>query len=238
MTKSTISLFIALCITVVLNAQTIPTTPNDSVSVTATQTDEFEPTDAHIEVINSGNTSTTFTWMLKDYTAPSVWELKLCDNNNCYDLLLNPGPYESLTVLAGDTMDMKFQFSAHCTAGIGNANVIIYVTGDSANTATMLNYKANLAVNCPNGVSELTAPAFKVTPNPFQSSFSIAGFSSTQDFRFEVYDLTGRLVESETSMDNNSVEVKMPSAPAGSYILRAINSKGEVVSNSKVQKVN
>src|SRR5687767_9109224 len=107
-------LFVSLSLS--LSAQKLITIPNDSSFVTSVVVDEFELTDVHIYVKNNTPDSVTVTWQMLNYTGPSQWTLGLCDNFNCYDMLLNPGPYESLYILAGDTMDMKFQFAAHCVA--------------------------------------------------------------------------------------------------------------------------
>jgi len=141
--KKLYTTFIALLFITLGHAQQLIVVPNDSSAITDVVTDGFQPYDAHLEIINNTGTPASVTWGLIDYTTPNQWELKLCDNNNCYDLLLSPGPHVSLSVPAGDTIDMKAQFTSHCVAGTGSMNVYAYVTGgDSATTAVRLNYKA------------------------------------------------------------------------------------------------
>lgn len=220
------------------SAQSIGVTPNDSASVTANAPDEFEPIDVHIHVINNYGQATSFMWMMKDYTAPQQWELKLCDNNNCYDLLIGAPLHESLEVAAGDSMDMKFQYSPHCVSGTGNTNVIIYVTGDSAATAVTLNYKADLTATCATAVIELAPNALRLFPNPVKNTFTVTGLENTGNLSFEVYDLKGAVVPSKfVNATSSTIEISIDGLPAGTYVLKAIDGNGKVIGSSRLNKI-
>src|SRR4051812_25567292 len=109
--KKYYSLLLLLTIMVVsVHAQHLICMPSDSAEITANVTDEFDPNDIHLHLRNTTSGPVTVTWGMVNYTAPVGWEIKLCDNNNCYDLLIHAGPYVSNTILAGDTMDFKFQY--------------------------------------------------------------------------------------------------------------------------------
>jgi hypothetical protein len=210
--------------------------PNDSATITAQQIDEFEPTDVHIELINNSANAITITWRMKDYVAPSSWELKLCDNNNCYDLLIGNPVHESLTVGAGDTMDMKFQFTAHCIAGSASANVIAYVTGDSANTAVVLNYQANLTVTCVNGINDIATGKTSIFPNPANNNILVS--SSTTAISFcRIFDNTGREIQPKLISNSNSgVNINIENIDNGVYYVQSFDEKGKMISTSKFVK--
>lgn len=238
MKKKTFTLCLFVLATACSMAQSIGVTPNDSVAVTANAPDEFEPVDVHIHVINNYGQATSFMWKMLDYTAPQQWELKLCDNNNCYDLLLDNSLRESLTVNAGDSMDMKFQYSAHCATGLGNANIIIYVTGDSAATAVTLNYKADLTSTCATAVVELAPNTLRLFPNPVKSSFTVTGLENTGNLSFEVYDLKGAAVPSKfVNATSSTIEISIEGQPAGTYVLKVMNEAGNVIGSSRLNKI-
>lgn len=235
--KKLISLLVLFWTIYFGHAQTIGVSPNDSVYVTANVADEFDPVDAHIHVFNYLKGPVSYTWMMTDYTAPSQWELKLCDNNNCYDLLIGNPVHESLVVATGDSMDMKFQFSPHCVDGFGNANVVIYATGDSALTAINLNYQANLTTSCLNGISTITTSTITLYPNPVKQSFTVTGLPNTSGLTFEVIDMKGSVVACQIKANNNNVEISIPEAAAGEYVLKVLAQNGTIVATSKLHKV-
>lgn len=221
------------------NAQQLIVSPNDSAEISANVYDEFEPNDVHIKLINNTGNSTTVTWGMINYTAPAQWEVKLCDNNNCYDLLLNGGPYESLPVAAGDTIDMKFQYTAHLVTGTGSTNVYAYVTGDSANSAVFLNYKANLTYT-PSGIADnFSIENLKLYPNPVQGSFVVSGLENAAELSFKVYDVKGAVVKTEArNISDAQTEILTGNLPVGDYILKASDSSGKVTGTSRFTKTN
>ncbi len=238
MKKSYICLSILVGSILFSHSQGIITIPSDTSVASGTITDEFDPQDIHLEVKNNTVNSQTFSWMLKDYSTPSTaWEVKLCDNNNCYDLLLNPGPYVSLNVSPGDTMDFKFQFSPHCISGTGDADVLVWLTGDSANTARMIHFTANLVANCPNAVKDISASNLILFPNPVNGTFTVSGLPDAGNLSFEVYNLKGELVKSKAnSTVGDQIEISIETLAKGTYILKVADEKGHIVATSKLNK--
>jgi len=233
---STILLLVAIVF--FSNSQSLIPTPNDSAEITAVVTDPFDPYDVHIEVVNNSNGAILINWGLSSFVAPNDWELKLCDNNNCYDLLINPGPFTSLSVAPHDTMDMKFQFTSHCNAGSGSANVYAYVMGDSANSVIFLNYKANLSSNCASGIGETPMAHLSVSPNPVKSTFAVYDLENAGNLSFQVYDMKGAAVISEIkSATTSSIEISVEKLPAGLYVLKAFDKQGRLAGISRLSKV-
>ncbi len=236
MKKSIFFLFLSIS-TFFAQAQLVVTSPNDSLHENITQTDEFATADIHIHVLNTGNNNVTYTWELKNYQAPAGWGVAICDNNNCYDLLINAGPYESLVVTPGGSMDMKMQFAPYCIGGSAWSDVVIYVTGDSANTAVVLHYSTDLTASCPSGIAAVQKANMNVYPNPFQSSFMVSGLENAGNVSFSVYDLKGALVPAEVKSSTTSAfEISMPQAAPGTYVLKAIDASGKLIASSSITK--
>ena len=221
------------------SAQSIIAVPNDSATINDVAIDEFTPNEIHIELVNNTNTATRFFWGMLNYTAPAIWEVKLCDNNNCYDLLIGDPQHVSLSVPAHDTMDFKFQYTAHCVAGTGNTNVYAYLEGDSANTVIHLNYKANLTASCVNGIVENTPfSKLKLFPNPVKNSFTVSGLENVGNLSFEVYDIKGAAVKSKiTNASTSEIEISVLNLPKGEYVLKAFDATGKVAGNARLSKI-
>ncbi|MDW8418096.1 MAG: T9SS type A sorting domain-containing protein [Chitinophagales bacterium] len=199
-------LFLALLIAVVGNGQSIIPTPNDSASASATITDPLQDIDIHIWLINNTNSSVEFTWLLKDYSTPAGWDVKCCDNNNCYYLLLNPGPFVTLPVGAGDTMDMKFQFTTYCKSGTGTANMVVYLDGDSANTDLMLHFRGNATVNCANSITDITDRQVSFFPNPAADVVTVQSQGGNFS-EYEIRQLNGTVAAGGTMDGNGQISV-------------------------------
>jgi hypothetical protein len=236
MKKNCLILLLLTAAAFTAHSQQLLFTPNDSAEISAIVTDEWEPNDVHLGLVNNTANPITVTWGMLNYTAPVGWEVKLCDNNNCYDLLINSGPYESSSIPAGDTMDFKFQYTAHLITGTGSTNVYAYVTGDSAGTAVVLNYKANLTFV--SGIADdFPRNNLRVFPNPVQHSFVVDGMVDAKRASYAVYDLKGALVDSRTKTTNKGAEISIETLPAGEYILKAFDETGKVTGSSRLNKV-
>ncbi len=223
----------------IAQAQVVVVSPNDSASVSATITDEYTPAEVHIHVINNANFQQAINWKMVNVNLPSQsWEAKLCDNVNCYDLLINSGPYTSAYIPAHDSMDTKFQFTAHCIDGTADCNVVFFIDGDSANTAVVVNYKATITNNCNTGINEVGTTSLHVYPNPVKNSFTVKGIETAGNLSFEVYDLQGRLAKSDVvSASSTEIEISIATLSPGAYILKAINQSGKVVATSQLNKI-
>lgn len=220
------------------NAQAFIGSPNDSAFLNTSVPDQYTPAEVHIHLINNTGQGQQISWALVNYTIPTpAWEVALCDNVNCYDMKINPGPHLSNTVAAGDSMDTKFQFTAHCVNGTGECNIAFWIDGDSANTVKVLNYKAQIFNECVNAVTEIKKNSLHLYPNPVQHSFIVSGLENAGNLEFEVYDLQGRLAESQvTGASAGTVEISIANLPAGSYVLKAIDKNGQVVATSQLSK--
>lgn len=233
MTKIYLTFLIAFAGFFQLNAQQLLVTPSDSVAVTGSPADGFDAVDAHIYLVNNGKGSITVTWQLQAYTAPTAWELFLCDNANCYDLLQGSPVHESLTVLEGDTLDMKFQYVSHCVTGTGMADVVAYVTGDSVGTAVTLNYKAELTPTCVNSISTIQNNQIKLFPNPVNDIVNLRDLSDVSTVR--ISDVTGRVYQS-LQVVSQDMSISVKELPAGAYILTAFDKAGAVIGNQRFTK--
>lgn len=239
MKKIFLAAFLILVLLNVTLAQNILITPNDSIAISANSTDEWDILEAHIHIVNNTPNATTYTWRMTGYTAPvPPWELKLCDNHLCYDLLIGNPVHVSYPVNAYDSMDMKFQFSPHCVAGTGDVNVSVYDNNDSTNTIYMLNYRADFTVSCPSAVPTIAKSSLKIFPNPVQNIFTVSGLENAGNLAFEVYDLKGVAVPCEVKTGTGSaIHISVEKLPAGVYVLKAFDKAGNMTGTARLTKV-
>ena len=117
-------------------------------------------------------------------------------------------------------------------------NVYAYVTGDSANSVVILNYKAALATNCLSGIAATSPIHLDMHPNPVHNSFVVTGIKDAANLSFEVYDMKGTNVKSEVKdASNTQIEISVETLSKGSYILKAFEGSGKVVGTSRLIKV-
>lgn len=218
-------------------AQSLVAIPNDSTETSGIATDIYEPTSAHIYIKQNTASGTSISWRMVDFTAPTGWGVQMCDNNNCYDMLLNPGPYNSLAVPAGDTLDMKFEFVSGGIDGSGTADFVAYIDGDSASTAIAIHYKINIDAQI-TSVSELVNQAIKLYPNPIQNSFVISGLEQG-NYSYEVFDMKGSLMTTYIKNANSTeIEIGAEGLTPGVYVLKVSNGEGKIVATSQLTKMN
>jgi hypothetical protein len=218
-------------------AQLLVAIPDDSTEVSGIATDIYEPTSAHLYIQQNTGSGTSISWRLVDFVAPSGWGVQMCDNNNCYDMLLNPGPYNSLSVADGDTMDMKFEFVSGGIDGSGTAHFVAYIDGDSANSSIDLHYKINIDAQI-TSVNEVAKSAIKLYPNPVQNSFVVSGLAQG-NYSFEVFDMKGSLMTTYMkSVTSNAIEIGAENLTPGVYVLKVNDASGNVIATSQLIKAN
>jgi hypothetical protein len=76
---------------------------------------------------------------------------------------------------------------------------------------------------------------FKIYPNPTYGDFSIEYGDSQNSLTFSLYSITGKLILSENSKNASTIKLNIDK-PAGTYILKIINAKGEVTFTKIVKK--
>jgi hypothetical protein len=101
------------------------------------------------------------------------------------------------------------------------------ITLEGTNSDTTITYSSN-----PLGIQNVANETIKISPNP-ANSFVTVGFPSGVELnRVEVLDLSGRVVAIETMNGNsNSLTISMASFTNGVYVVRAVDTKGAVVTS-------
>jgi len=235
------SLLFLLSLTVLCGfaqAQALIAYPNDSTEVSGIATDTLEPIGTHLYIIQNTGFGSAIAWRMVDYTAPSAWGVQMCDNNNCYDMLLNPGPHTSNPVPAGDTLDMKFEFVSKGIDGSGTARFVAYIDGDSAATTIDLSYKVNIDAQITSSIYTITKRTVKLYPNPIQNSFVVSGLNQG-NFSFEVFDMKGSLMTTYIkNASSTEIEIGAEGLTPGVYVLKVSDETGQVVATSQLTKVN
>lgn len=121
---------------------------------------------------------------------------------------------------------------------MASVNMVVFVSGDSANSATTINYRADLTTGCVNAIGKVATTSIKLYPNPVKNTFVVSGLENAGNLSFEVYDMKGALVKSEViGATNNGFEISIANVASGDYVLKAIDSKGMLIASAKLQKI-
>ncbi|SNR41301.1 Por secretion system C-terminal sorting domain-containing protein [Lutibacter agarilyticus] len=76
---------------------------------------------------------------------------------------------------------------------------------------------------------EVLDSAIKIWPNPASSQFNILNKNSNQDTTFEIYTITGRLIEAKKALSGVTTVVETTGWAAGVYILKATSIRNQVI---------
>lgn len=97
-----------------------------------------------------------------------------------------------------------------------------------------LGMKGTIIVENPTGIAEPQLPAVSVFPNPSdgQFTFSIDGTNVAENYKIEVYTLTGDKIY-QTTLTNSISEIELSNQKSGMYILKIFN--GEAILTKKIE---
>lgn len=186
-----------------------------------------------ITQISSGTLSGHSLFLKSDGT---VW---MCGSNGCGQFgmgnttdsntpIQNPGLADVVQIAAGECYSLFIKGDGTGMAAGGNASGGQLGIGNFTNS-TSLAAMANL---CPPPVTaaidENNADAFGVYPNPSSGSFHV---KAATDARFEMADLSGRIVLSQ-SLLKGETQITISERPAGTYFYRLIGN--DVIQSGKV----
>lgn len=230
------TLFFTFSVFAIGNAQSFTITPADTSYLSQAVNSESDLPTLLIRIHNITGGALNFTWGNNDVTGPHAWEYSVCDLNNCY-----PFSYDqhSFFLAAGDSGIMRCDVAHYCTTGSGYLQLLVWLDGDSANSVRSLKYSFDIdATNCTNGISETgNENSVRLFPNPVRNSFVVADLSNAEKLSFRVYDLTGRLVNTETKMKSSSeVEIIMDEPNSGVYLLKIFDAKNLLVATKRFSK--
>lgn len=203
------------------------------ISTAAIPNEEFT---VSLNATNNAAVSKNLKWRYTSLNLPSAWESTLCDKEQCYSI--TPSNFTTVRTVAlgaGENSLIKWGVSPFCTAGNGNAAMILWLEGDSANTVQTIYCRAaiTLDVSCTVSAPDREEDAgFKVYPNPASDFISLSGLDSRKEARVEVYNMIGKLQLQKQFGAGNDPSVNISNLTPGIYMLKIFREGKSVITRT------
>lgn len=160
-----------------------------------------------VYVYHDSADSLDITWRVIENSCPEVWDIQMCDWQNCYDGF--PNTAEMNPVPPGGSGYLKLLVNPYTTAGTGIIHFWVYPTGAIENREDVYFYLNTTATNLTDGNS--IPETLTVRSGEIQLTNSSNGLCS-------ILDLQGRVVLTEPCISDIH-EIGTTFLPAGMYVL-------------------
>ena len=236
MIKKILYLTILLAFTTVcVQAQDLMVTPSDTLALDTTTSCQAESI-MTIALRNNTNAPLQMNWRLVYNTSPHGWTIDYCDPLQCLSGLNQIGAgVRQFTLDTGVNGLMQFEPTPTTGTGLGYFQVFTWATNDSANTATYLNYRANITAVCANGITEPTVTQISLYPNPVRSEMKVTLPQNLANGKIDIYDLIGSKVYSQSI--STTEDIDLSALETGIYMVR-ISDSGKIIATRKFTKQN
>jgi hypothetical protein len=222
--KFLFSLFSALLL---LNAQNVMSQsfeflPNDTITKDSTLPQYSSVLEVYGHVKNTSGNTLTLKWKRVTNSGTQSITQSFCDNSNCYSNNFISGIKTMDPIAAGDSGIMRLDLEAKCKTVTARVQILVWVDGDSANTAKTMTYISSVdaTADC------LTATAIAETeftsslrayPNPATNQIAVK-FESGDDIVASIIDINGRVVKEATIRSNDNIDIA--NLHTGIYLIR------------------
>ena len=220
--------------TAIVQAQDLIVTPSDTLALDTSTSCQAESIMTYVLRNNTFDTL-RMNWRLVYNTAPHGWNLNYCDPTQCISGLTHIGAgTRQFTLNPGTTGTMQFEPIPMSGSGLAYFQIFTWASNDSANTATYLNYRANITAIC-TGINEPEQVQISLYPNPVKSEVKIILPQYLSNGRIDIYDLIGSKVYSQPI--STTEDIDLSALETGIYMLR-ISDSGKIIATRKFTKQN
>lgn len=183
----------------------------------------------HINVTNTSNETTNIYWSRRVTNEPAPWNSWVCDENLCYDTIVNGNPSNKPNVLdPGEVLDLQFHMNPELRAGTGD--ILMNILDNSGNILASVNGTALISEST--AVKETNDLKLTVFPNPTTDFFEV---SETPGLRsIELFNIVGNKVRSYETAPNRQYYVGDLSD--GIYLVRLVSSSKKVIKTIRLSK--
>ncbi|MBL4716216.1 MAG: hypothetical protein COC01_06545 [Bacteroidetes bacterium] len=180
-----------------------------------------------LDITNDSNADVTYTWIKNKENMTNLWEVAICDKNNCY---LSSVTEKSFTLSAGEQGIINAHFYPSGAAGQGILDLDVFNASDTTDLATII-YKVTAY---PTGIgdSQLSTYDFEVYPSPASDYINIS-FDDNEINDVEIYNILGKKL-STIKLNKNTI-YNITDLPTGLYFIKVKDSQGVVHTKSFVR---
>ena len=194
-----------------VKAQSFEFFPNDTISKDSTLPYYGSVLEVKGYAKNTGTTPLTLKWKRTTNSGTQSITQSFCDNTTCYSNNFIAGIKTMDPIAPGDSGIMRLDLEAKCNTLNARVQVLVWVDGDSANTAKTMTYFSSVSstADCltATGIEESALNgSLKVTPNPAHNMITL-NFASTYPEAISISDLSGRLVQQAETSSGQSIDI-------------------------------
>lgn len=162
--------------------------------------------------------NTEVKWEIYSIDVPATWtnDVVVCDLITCHTLAVNSNQY---TILDNKKTAFDVHFYNGNNAGVGTVKLLVYEVADSANTAKIATFVANIQEGV--GIKQNEKIAFSVYPNPTSSFVYLNASEISSIDRVEIYNIIGKKVKSQ-AISNNKTAINVSDLDKGVYIVKVL----------------
>ena len=111
----------------------------------------------------------------------------------------------------------------HFGLGTNSSITKIVVKWPSGTVDELFNPNINESITIVEGITlstnETSESKFKVYPNPTRGNITIEGLQSSANVNYELYDITGKIVQTKTLLSSTNMNVNISHLQSGIYFL-------------------
>ena len=238
MHKRILYLFVFFLVNVAIaRSQSFSVTPADTLvlDTTVSSCQVMNTMNSYIQNLSSTDTL-HMSWRVSYNAFPRSWAVSYCYPGVCLSSSQIGVHTFHFTMTPSDTGSMELKLTPLTGTYTGYYQVLLWVTNDSANTATRLNYRATINAPCTNGITEEEAALISFYPNPVRSDLKVTLPQSLTNGQIDIYNLLGCKVFSQSINNRETTKAfDLSALQTGLYVAR-ISDNGKIVVTKKFTK--
>ena len=126
-------------------------------------------------------------------------------------------------VRSGESYGIMNSMMTHFGLGTNSSITKIVVKWPSGTVDELFNPNINESITIVEGITlstnETSESKFKVYPNPTRGNITIEGLQSSANVNYELYDITGKIVQTKTLLSSTNMNVNISHLQSGIYFL-------------------
>ena len=124
---------------------------------------------------------------------------------------------------SGESYGIMNSMMTHFGLGTNSSITKIVVKWPSGTVDELFNPNINESITIVEGITlstnETSESKFKVYPNPTRGNITIEGLQSSANVNYELYDITGKIVQTKTLLSSTNMNVNISHLQSGIYFL-------------------
>ena len=186
---------------------------------------------AYGHITNNSTIAVYLLWTREVVNAPGEWSSYICDRNFCYLPQVGACPQSQPNILdPGQSMDLEFHIKPSNVEGTGTYMIYLYDLSEPDIVLDSIRFEFETSTT---GVTEVTANALKIFPNPTSGYFQLNNAPGVA--HIALHSLVGNKVR-EFNAGGTGTRYDVSDLPQGIYLVRLLDSGHNVLKTVRLSK--